>query len=217
MDLERIEQALREGPPDEPAYVPGSFGRSRAPGWWFAMAGMIVAAVVTGIAIGVGLDGLRGTPVGGRPASDVTAADIEGSWQTDQISLDQWIEALLAKGFDPNDVGNTLAHDSFEQSVRYQLTFDAGGRVTVGADFDDTGLQVLNFGEYTVEGGVFSYVESVDIPPIVGEACRVRAVPRLDGDRLVWDDVELAGCGVDPSIAHTTFFDLAPYSRVAGD
>jgi hypothetical protein len=217
MDIERIERALRDGPPDEPAYVPGSFGRSRAPAWWFAAVGMIVmAAVVTGIAIGVGFDALRGAPVGAPPTSEVTAADLEGRWLSDEISFDRWVDELIARGFDPNDVGNFLAHDPFEQHVRYQLTFDSG-RVTISADFDGTGLQVLNLGEYTLQGGVFSYVETTDAPPVIGEACRVSAVPSLDDRRLAWEDVELAGCGVDPSIAHTAFFDLAGYTQVAGD
>lgn len=217
MDIERIEHALRAGPPDEPVYIPGSFGRSHAPAWWLAVAGMIVtAAVVTGIAIGVGLDVLRGDPVGGPPTSVVTTADLEGRWLSDEISFDEWVDQLIARGFDPNDVGNFLAHDPFEQHVRYQLTFDSG-RVTVSADYDGTGLQVLNFGEYTLQGGVFSYVEATDAPPVVGEACRVHAVASLDDLRLVWDDVELAGCGVDPSIAHTAFFDLAGYTQVTGD
>jgi hypothetical protein len=217
MDIERIEYALREGPPDEPVYVPGSFGRSHAPAWWFAVAGMLVtAAVVTGIAIGVGLDALRGNPVGGPTTPEVTAADLEGRWLSDEIPMDEWVDELLANGFDPNDIGNFLAHDPFEQSVRYQLTFDSGN-VTVSADYDGTGLQVLNSGEYSIQGGVLSYVETTDAPPVVGEACRVRAVPTLDDLRIVWEDVELAGCGVDPSIAHTAFFDLAGYTQVVGD
>jgi hypothetical protein len=40
MNLERIEQALRDGPPDEPTYAPGSFGRPRRAAWWIALAGL---------------------------------------------------------------------------------------------------------------------------------------------------------------------------------
>lgn len=214
MDLERIEQALRDGPPDEPAYVPGSF-RRRSHRWQYAAAAVVVVmALVTGIAIGVGFDLLRGNPVGRTPTTPITMADLDGRWLSDEISFDQWVDELVARGFDPNDIGNFLDHDPFEDSVRYQLTFDSGV-VTIGADYDGTGVQVLNFGSYTVEESLFSYAESDEAPPVIGEACRVSARPRLDERTLEFSDVALAGCGVDPSIAHTAFFDLAAFARVA--
>ena len=217
MDLERIERALRDGPPDEPLYLPGSFGRPRLSAWWFAFAGAAVtAAIVIGIAIGVGFDVMHGPPVGAPPSSAAGIADLEGTWISDEIAFSQWVDELVERGFDPNDVGAFLGHDPFERSARYQLTFESG-RVTISADYDETGMQVLNFGEYTLQEGAFSYVEATNAPPVIGEACGVNARAILDGSRLVWEDVELDGCGVDSSIAHTVFFDLLPYTRLTDD
>jgi hypothetical protein len=215
MDLERIEQALRDGPPDEPTYAPGSFGRPWLSTWSFALAGAtLTAAVVIGIAIGVGFDVMRGPLSGAPPTSAAVMADLEGTWVSDEISFDRWVDEVVKHGFDPNDVGEFLLHDPFEQHVRYQLAFDSG-RVTISADYDDTGMQVLNDGEYTVQEGIFSYLESTDGPPVIGGPCGADARVVLDGPRLVWEDVEQHGCGVDARIAHTVFFELLPYTRQA--
>ena len=215
MDLERIEQALRGGPPDEPTYAPGSFGRPRLSAWWMALAGAtVMAAVVVGIGIGVGFDAVRGPVFGAPPPPPAVMADLEGTWVSDEISFDRWLDEVVTRGFDPNDVGEFLLHDPFEQHVRYQLAFDSG-RVTISANYDDTGMQVLNDGEYTLREGVLSYVESTDRPPVIGQSCGVDAKPVLDGPRLVWENVKLHGCGVDSRIAHTVFFDLLPYTLQA--
>jgi hypothetical protein len=215
MDLERIEQALRDGPPDEPTYAPGSFSRPRLAAWWIALAGATVtAAVVVGIAIGVAFDAVRGPLVGAPPPPAAVMADLQGTWVSDEISFDRWVDEVIERGFDPNDVDEFLVHDPFDRHVRYQLAFDSG-RVTISADYDDTGMQVLNDGEYTLQEGVFSYVESTDRPPVLGQPCGVDATPVVDGPRLVWQNVEGHGCGVDSSIAHTVFFDLLPYTRQA--
>ena len=215
MNLERIEQALRDGPPDEPTYAPGSFDRPRLSAWWIALAGVTVtAAVVVGIAIGVGFDAVRGPLFGAPPPPAAVMADLDGTWVSDEISFERWVAELSRRGFDPNDIGEFLLHDPFERRARYQLTFNSG-RVTVSADYDDTGMQVLNYGEYTLQEGVFSYVESTDRPPVIGQSCGLDAEPVIDGPRLVWENVELHGCGVDSSIAHTVFFDLLPYTRVS--
>ncbi|HEX6127893.1 MAG TPA: hypothetical protein VF071_02620 [Candidatus Limnocylindria bacterium] len=216
MDLERIERALRDGPPDEPLYVPGSFARPHMSAWLFAFAGVAVtAAIVIGIAIGVGFDAMRAPRVG-APLPSAVMADLEGTWVSDVISLDQWVDELVERGFDPNDIGNFLSHDPFERTARYQLAFDLG-QVTISADYDETGMQVLSLGEYTLRDGVFSYVEASDAPSVIGGPCTLDATVNLDGSRLVWENVELHGCGVDPSIAHTVFFDLLPYTRLTGD
>lgn len=74
MDLDRIERALREGPADEPRYVPGTFrGRSpeRLPWAMAAFAAVAATALVAALLIGVGLF-LRSLNVGPPPVPGPT-------------------------------------------------------------------------------------------------------------------------------------------------
>ncbi len=214
MDLERVERALREGPVDEPAYVPGAFRRTRPSPWWLALAGTAVgAAVVIGLAIGLGLDVLRSDRVGSAPDPDVLAGDLEGRWVSDEIPFDRWVDALVERGYDPNDLGNFLLHDPFDETVRYVLIFD-GSQLSMQGIYDSGSPIDLSGGEYAIQpDGSFEFVEIVDAPPVVGEACRTVADVELADDRLHFDVLDLPGCGVDPAIAHTAFFDLATYTR----
>ncbi|MDQ4035767.1 MAG: hypothetical protein M3153_07535 [Chloroflexota bacterium] len=214
MDLERIERALREGPMDEPIYVPGAFRRARPSPWWLALAAAAVgAAVVIGLVIGIGLDVLRSERVGTPPNAEALAAELQGRWVSDAIPLDVWVDELVSQGYDPNDLGNFLTHDPFEETVEYVLIFE-GSRLSMQAIYDGRAPVVLSGGEYGINrDGSFEFVEAVDLPPVVGEACRAVAEVELDDDRMQFDVLDLPGCGVDPAIAHTAFFDLAPYSR----
>ena len=214
MDLERIERALREGPVGEPVYVPGAFRRAHPSPWWLALAGAGVgAAVVIGLVIGLGLDVLRGERVGSAPDPDVLAAELEGEWVSDEIPFDRWVDELVGRGYDPNDLGNFLLHDPFDETVRYVLVFE-GSQLSMQAIYDGGSPIDLSGGEYTVQpDGSFEFIEVVDAPPVVGEACRTVAEVELDDDRLQFDVLDLPGCGVDPAIANTAFFDLAPYTR----
>lgn len=214
MDFERIERALREGPVDEPVYVPGAFRRARPSARWFAAAAAAAgAAVVIGLIIGLGLDALRSDRVGSAPDPDELLAGLEGRWVSDEIPFDRWVDELVGRGYDPNDLGNFLMHDPFDETVRYVLLFE-GPQLSMQGIYDGGSAIDLSGGEYTIRpDGLFEFVEVVDAPPVVGEACRTVAEVELDDDRLRFDVLDLPGCGVDPAIAHTAFFDLAPYTR----
>ena len=89
MDMERIERALREGPPDEPAYVPGSY--RRGPGRWiprlFAVP-VIAAALVVGVVVGAGLPAVRDGGVGQAPDPVAITEALRGTrWTTDEMHV----------------------------------------------------------------------------------------------------------------------------------
>jgi Galactose oxidase, central domain len=74
MDLDRIERALREGPADEPRYVPRTFGRrspERLPWAFAAVAAVAATALVAALLIGIGLI-LRSPNVGPSPVPGPT-------------------------------------------------------------------------------------------------------------------------------------------------
>jgi hypothetical protein len=211
MDADRIEWALREGPPDEPTYVPGSFRRSSQPGWWLAVASLSVGlALVAGIAIGIGLDVLRGD-TGGEPEPRVlVAADLQGVWESDPIESQVFVDALLARGFAQDDIDAFLEHDPFEDRVRYALRF-IDDRLIVQAAYDDLPFQTLSAGTFTIlDDGSLRFIEVVDGTPV---ACEPLAAPQIDGARLTLDVLELAGCDTDGRMANTLFFEIATYSR----
>lgn len=211
MDVERIEAALREGPPDEPAYVPNSFRGAGPSGWRMAMAALTVGVVlVAGIAIGSGLGLLRGN-LGDAPAPRVlTVADLQGVWQADPIAFDAWTEALLARGFSQADLDAFLEHDPFEDQVRYQLRF-IGDRFVVQATYDEDPIQTLGSGTFTLNGdGVIHLAEVVG----GGETgCEFTVAAEIDRSRLQMDVLDLSSCDTDEQMANTLFFDVAPYVR----
>ena len=135
MDLERIERALREGPVDEPVYVPGAFRRTRPSAWWFAAAATAGAAGVAGVVIGLGLDVLRSDRIGTAPDADELVTELAGRWVSDEIPFDRWVDELVGRGYDPNDLGNFLLHDPFDETVRYVLIFE-GSQLSMQAIYD---------------------------------------------------------------------------------
>ncbi len=214
MDVERIERALGEGPPDEPTYVPGSFRRGSLPAWRLAAAGLAVgAALISGIAIGTGL-GLLRDDVGNAPAPRVlAAADLQGVWEAEPIAIDAWTEALLARGFGQTDVDAFLEHDSFEDQVRYQLRF-VDDRFIVQAAYDDQPVLTLGGGTFTLdENGLVDLVEIVDGAEV---GCEFTVTAVIYGSQLLMDVLEFRGCEADEQMANTLFFDVAVYDRAEG-
>jgi hypothetical protein len=211
MDTERIEQALREGPPDEPTYVPGSFRRTSPPGGWFAAASLsVVIALVAGIAIGTALDVLRSGGVGGEPEPRaLAAADLQGVWESHPIERQDLEEALLARGFSQEDIDAFLEHDPFEDRVRYALRF-VDDRVIVQAAYDDLPFQTLSTGTFTILDDGLRFLEVVDGVQV---ACQPLAAAEIDGSRLILNVLELPGCDTDERMANTLFFEIAAYSR----
>lgn len=211
MDIDRIERALREGPLDEPRYVPGSFRRSTQPGWWFAAAGLSVGlALIAGVAIGIGLGVLRGDFAGGPEPRVPVAADLQGVWESDPVEHQAFVDALRARGFPQEEIDAFLEHDPFEDRVRYALRF-IDDRLIVQAAYDELPFQTLSIGTFTILGdGTLRFIEIVDG---VRAACEPLTAPRIDGDRLTMNVLELPGCVTDERIAHTLFFEIASYSR----
>lgn len=213
MDAERIERALREGPPDEPAYVPGGFRGSSRPRWWFAVAGASVGlvALVVGVAIGLGLATLRDQNVGSSPEPRVlVAADLQGVWESDPITFGDWVDALRAEGFAQEEIDAFLEHDPFEDQVQYALLF-FDGEFIVQAAYDDLPFQTLGGGTVTVDdAGVLHLVEVVDGEPI---GCEITAAADISGDRMTLRVLDLPGCNTDEQMANTLFFDIASYRR----
>lgn len=210
MDTERIETALRAGPPDEPVYVPGSFRRTGLPGWWLAVAGLSVAvALVTGIAIGTALDALRSGGVGSGPGRDLVVADLQGVWESDPIEHRVWVDALLARGFSQADIDAFLEHDPFADRVRYALSF-VDDRVTIQGAYDDLPFETLNPATFTIRDDGVKFVEILDG---VEGACQPLVAAAIDGSRLIMNVLELPGCTTDERMANTLFFEIASYSR----
>jgi len=213
MDTERIERALRDGPPNEPVYVLGGFRRSSPPGWWLAVAGLSVGvALVAGIAIGTGIDALRSGGVGDEPEPRVlVAADLQGVWESDPIEFQAWVDALLARGFTQEDVDAFLEHDPFQDHLRYALRI-VDERLTVQAAFDDLPFQTLSGGTFTVlDDGTVHFIEGVDGVQV---GCEVTVAAAIDDSRLMLNVLDLRDCGVDERMANTLFFEVAAYARV---
>jgi hypothetical protein len=209
MDTEWIERALREGPPDEPAYVPGSFRRTGRPGWWFAVAGLSVAiALVTGIAIGTALDAFRSGGVGSEPdPRPLVAADLQGVWESDPIERLDLEEALLARGFSRADVDVHLEGLPDEDAARYALRF-AGDRLIAQAAYGDQPFQTVDTGEFIIrDDGLQIVVRGVE------GACEPLAAAEIDGSRLILKVLELPGCATDERLVNTLLLDIASYSR----
>lgn len=211
MDTDRIETALRDGPPDEPTYVPGGFRRTSRPGWWFAVAGVaVVIALVTGIAIGTALDALRGGGVGTDPGlRPLATADLQGVWESDPIEHRAWVDALLARGFSQADIDAFLEHDPFADRVRYALRF-VDDVVIIQAAYDDLPFQTLGAGTIAVDDDGIRFLEVVDGVEV---ACQPLVAAELTGSRLNMNVLELPGCGTDERMANTLFFEIASYSR----
>jgi hypothetical protein len=208
MDVRRIERALREGPTDEPVYVPGSFRGSDATPRPLAFAAFAVAAaLVIGIGVGVAFDALRGGGIGSEPPPVLDAADLVGTWSSDEISWQEWVDGLVTRGFQTDEIATFLEHDPFNETVQYELSFTAG-EVTIRASYDGAPLVTLSGATYSIlEDGRVRFAED-------GGACRPTAEMTLEGEQMTFRRVELPNCVLDERIAYTAFFDLVPYGRV---
>jgi hypothetical protein len=214
MDTERIERALRAGPPDEPVYTPGAFRAPVSRRWQLVMAGLATASVlVVGIAVGMGIQALRSDGSGRGPDGGVTSAQLEATWVSDEIAWQDWVDGLVARGFTEGDLGEFLRHDPFEEVVQYRLEFDAG-RLTIRASYDRGPILTLSAGDYTLEDSVLRYVEDAGDAPLLGDPCAFTAQLGLDDQaRLAMDLLDTGDCSLDSRIAHTAFFELSPLTK----
>ncbi len=215
MNLETIERILREGPPDEPVYVPGAYRRTAQPRQWLLSTVAIGLALVIGVLAGIGLDELRNQRRGTAPPEPVTSADLQGLWVSEPISRDAWVSGLVAQGFDRADVVAVLGRSTFEQ-IQYALRF-TGGTLTILSSVDGRPLEENSAGTFTVSNGdTFIYAEDVVDDPGLGDVCNsLTAEVGLQAGQLVMANVRLPEetCGREVLIIHAAFFTLAPFDR----
>ncbi|HEX5828059.1 MAG TPA: hypothetical protein VFY23_11090 [Candidatus Limnocylindrales bacterium] len=216
MDQDRIERALRHGPPDEPAYRPGSHRerprRVRLTTVAFALVG---ALAVVAVGLGAGLGILRPSGTGGIPdVVTITAALTGTTWTTDPIPVDEWSDGLVERGFDPADIAAFLEHDPFADTVRYRLTFGKD-IVVVGASYDGGGFVTLSQARWVPRDD--GRLDLTDVIPGAApeELCSVEVPLAIGNVTLVTDAASFGKCGVDERIANTAFFALAPYTRTS--
>lgn len=215
MNLETIERILREGPPDEPVYVPGAFHRTARPRQWLLSTVAIGLALVVGVLAGIGLDELRNQGRGTASPERVTAADLQGLWVSEPISQDAWVNGLVAQGFDRTEVVAVLGRSTFEQ-VQYALRF-TGSTLTILSSVDGRPLEENSAGTFTVSNGnTFIYAEDVVDDPGLGDVCNsLTAEVGLQAGQLAMANVRLPEetCGREVLIIHVAFFTLAPFDR----
>ena len=208
MEIERIERALREGPPDEPVYVPRGFRRPSGRPWTVAFATAAVGvALIIGIGVGFTLDALRGGGLGAPPRPVLDPAELQGTWLSDEILFREWVDGLLERGFTTEEIASFIEHDPFDRSVQYELSITADA-MTMRGSFDGAPMALLTSDSYEIldDGRVR-----------IGDAaseCRPTAGVALDRARLMFSQPELRGCSVDDRIAGVAFFELTSYGRV---
>jgi hypothetical protein len=151
MDLDRIERALRQGPADEPRYVPGTFERrspKRLPWALVALAVVAATALVAALLIGIGLF-LRSPNVG--PPSVPTATP----FPTARVQ-----NGLIAVSANPMNVGGGEVGDIYlvaeGAAARRIIGFDGDGLAQACPMFSPNG-QRLAYGEARASGPVTTF------------------------------------------------------------
>jgi hypothetical protein len=208
MDVERIERALREGPMDEPIYVPGTYRRAKS-GWSLAVgAAVLTGVLLVGIATGLGL-GLLRTPAPGLGAAELVAlaAKLQGTWTSAEITRQQFINSEVALGNNVDDVDNLLNHDPFASSIRFELSF-ADGRLSVSASKDGGPMLEQSGGPYRLLDTGEIYYEDL--------GCFITVRFAVNAEHLSFQRISTRSCGADERAANSGFFNLLPYSRSGG-
>lgn len=207
MNDEAIERALREGPVDEPRYVPGAFGPARRlqP---LVMAGAVVGALVLGIVIGLGLDVLRSpSPNVGGPQVDpaVVHRQLAGTWLSEPVTEDEFIDFMLQRGHARADVDAFLDHDPIETTLQWGLDFDGRDNLVVFSVTGDGVTNVLANGPYELlADGRLRWVD---------RTCTLVAEFSVSAEALAFGQLAPATCNPEERIAHDIFFALgSPYS-----
>lgn len=216
MDQDRIERALRHGPPDEPAYRPGSHRqrprRARLATVAFALVG---ALAVVAVGLGAGLAILRAPGTGGVPdAATVTTALTGTTWTTDPIAFDAWVQSLVERGFDTADIAAFLGHDPFSDTVRYRLTFGKD-IVVIGASYDGRPFGTLSQARWVPRDDGRLDLTDVVAGAAPEDLCSVEVSVAIENVALVTDAAAFGRCVMDERIANTAFFGLAPYTRTS--
>ena len=152
--------------------------------------------MIIDLVVGIGLNGLHAPNQGGPVDVPALKAELVGSWQSDVVTREQWLNRMVATGFDINDLEAFLSHDPLGVRIQYRLTFD-GSKLTIASSTDDAPFLVNGTGAYSLlADGTFAYVETPP-PGGLGTDCELTAPFEITGDRLVFDPVTTLGCGLD--------------------
>ncbi len=211
MNLERIERALRDGPADEPMYVPGAHRTRRDGRLVLAAAGAVVAvALVVGVGIGVGLSVLRAPGgVGTGVDVDQLAADLEGSWVSSEFTSEEWVDGLISLGHDPDDVELALANFPPYERAQWRLDF-VDDHLQIFGSFDGGSFTSLSGGPYQLmpDGSV--------VYDDIG--CFMTIPINIEASRLFLEPMRTESCSADERLNNDGYFQLVEYERMtSGD
>ena len=209
MNLEQIERALREGPVDEPRYVPGAFRPAHRLDRLMLTA-VVAASLVIGLVIGLALDVVRApAPNVGEPGPDpaVIQRQLAGTWISAPVTEDEFVAFMLEEGHARADVEAFLGHDPIETTLQWGLDFDGRGNLVVFSVTGEGVTDVLSNSPYELlPEGRLRWVD-------LTSPCVSVAEFSVSTDRLTFGTLVSEDCNADERIAHDAFFDLAsPYS-----
>lgn len=205
MNLERIERALRDGPVDEPRYVPGAFGSARRTEP-LLLAGAVVGALVLGVVIGLGVGLLRApSPNVGGPSTNsaLIQEQLEGTWLSEQVTQEELVTYMLDNGHSQADIDEW--HDPIDSTLQWGLDFNGRGNLVVFTVTGDGVIEVVAEGSYELlPDGRLRWTDIT---------CVTIANVRVSADQLIFGERESQNCDTEERIAHDTFFGLAsPYA-----
>ena len=206
MDTERIERALREGPPDEPVYVPGGHRQQRRVLMLAGLGALVTAALLVGVAIGVTLNVLRASNGGVGSGIDVAAlaAELEGTWDSTELSVASYRSELVARGHAAEDVEAAIANNGQFDRVRYRFVF-AEDHLQIFAAFDGRAWESMSGGPYELqEDGSLLYDD-------IG--CFITATFTIGNGDLSFTPIQTRSCNADETLNNTAFFNLVNYTR----
>lgn len=206
MNLERIEQALREGPVDEPRYVPGAFGPPRRLDR-LMLTVVVAGALIIGLVIGLALDVVRVPgPNVGDPGLDPAAIQrqLEGTWRSRIVTQDEFVAFMLERGHAQADLDAFLGHDPIATTLQWGLDFDLRGNLLVFSVTGDGITDILSNGPYEIlPDGRLRWTD---------ETCVLIAAFTVDDEQLAFGSLAPQDCNADERIATDAFFGLgSPY------
>lgn len=206
MDTERIEEALRDGPPDEPAYRQGGYRRRWSPVLLLAGVGALATtAVVTGVLIAVTLSLMR-APGGQGGGVDVLAlgAELQGTWDSNEITATSWRSELMARGHTAEDVDAAHVSNGNFDRVRYRFVF-AEQHLQVFAAFDGQPWEPMSGGPYELQADGSLLYDDI--------GCFITAMFTIDEDQLSFAPIETRSCNPEEMLNNAGFFNLVTFTR----
>ena len=182
---------------------------------------LVAAAVVALAAAGCG-SSTTGTSTAGTspptgPADGSSPAlqpgDLEGTWRTPEIPLEQARAAYQRAGGSPAEAEEFVAQlggGAVRRTVAFEFRVDEQSWDQY--EYDDGGAAVLGWsGTYTVDGAVV-HAHEVDY------GCAIDYAPTLSGDQLTLqvlrDEGDEPMCGREDLLAQRTIYETAPFTRV---